>query len=209
MNSRDSFWRLALIGSLALAPMVAACAGGPANTEVNPTQDMMAGHYGLFIELQSALLMGDLQSAQATAHSLGMGQMPAVATPWVEALKSAAERVAVASNIADAAQSSGTLILACGSCHAEVGASPNLRFAGGVPTGDSRAQHMSRHMWALDQLMDGIISGDDEYWMNGAGTLADDDTMGDVGRQAVAAAGDQRAVAYGHVLAACADCHTR
>jgi mono/diheme cytochrome c family protein len=170
---------------------------------------MMIGHYGRFVEVQTSLAMGDLQSAQAAAHSLGNSQMPPTMTEWVEVLQSAAEGVAGASNIDEAAQASGTLILACGSCHADLGVSPNVRLSGGAPTGDSRAEHMVRDMWALDQLLDGMVSGDHEYWMNGARTLAEDNNMGDLGRQAMAATGDQRAVVYGRVISGCADCHTR
>ena len=209
MTPRDAYRLLALISTLVIVPVIAACAGGPANAELNPTEDMMVGHYGRFVEVQSSLAMGDLQGAQAAAHSLGNRPMPVTATPWVEVLKSAAEGVATAGNIEDAAQASGTLILACGSCHAEAGVSPNVRLASGAPTGDSRADHMSRQMWSLDQLLDGMIAGDSEFWMNGARTLAEDDSMGDLGQQAMAARGDQRAVVYGRVVAACADCHTR
>jgi len=209
MTRRDAFGRFALISSLVLAPVIAACAGGPAGTELSPTEGMMIGHYGRFVEVQTSLAMGDLQSAQAAAHSLGQRDMPTTATPWVEALKSAAAGVAMASDIDEAAQASGTLILACGSCHAEAGVSPNVRLASGAPVGDTRAEHMTRDMWALDQLLDGMVSGDNEYWMNGARALAEDDSMGDMGQQALAANGDQRAVVYGRVIAACADCHTR
>jgi hypothetical protein len=191
--------------------VIAACAGGPSSARLDPTEDLMIGHYGRFGEIQASLVMGDLPAAQAAAQSLGNRPMPPTTTGWVDALKSAAHTVAMSSTIEEAAQASGDLILACGSCHLEVGARPNVRFAPGAPTGDSRAEHMARDMWALDQLMDGIVSGDSEYWMNGARALAEDNNLnlGDIGRQAMAATGEQRGVVYGRVLEACADCHTR
>ena len=206
---RDESRRFALVCCLAVAPVIAACAGGPAGTRLDPTESLMIGHYGRFGEIQSSLVRGDLPAARTAAHSLANRQMPPTTTGWVDALTSAARAVAQSSNLEEATAASGDLIVACGSCHVDVGARPNVRFASGAPTGDSRAEHMARDMWALDQLMDGIVSGDSEYWMNGARALAEDNNMGDLGRQAMAATGEQRGVVYGRVVLGCADCHTR
>ena len=124
-------------------------------------------------------------------------------------MKSAAHDVSVATDMDAATQASGVLVQSCGSCHEEVGANPNVRFVAGAPSGDSRAEHMTRDMWAVDQMMDGMVSGDDEYWMNGGRVLTDSETMTELGDQVMAAMGDQRAVVYGLVIKACADCHTR
>ena len=209
MTCRKVIGRFVLVSALVLAPVITACAGGPSGTQLNPTEDNMIGHYGRFGEIQSSLVMGDLDAAREAAHDLAGRPMPPTTTGWVEALKAAAHEVAGAATISEAAQASGDLVLACGSCHMEVGATPNVRFSTGAPAGDSRANHMARAMWALDQLMDGIVSGDNEYWLNGARVLAEDDTFGEVGTMALSAGGNQRGAVLGSVIESCADCHTK
>ena len=209
MTCREAFGRFALIGALVLAPVLASCAGGPAGTELGPTEGQMIGHFGRFSEIQSSLVMGDLPAAQAAAQSLSGRDFPPTRGAWGDALKSAAHDVVRATDIETAAQASGVVVQTCGSCHAEVGVTPNVRFAPGAPRGDSRAEHMARDMWAVDQLMDGMVANDNEFWMNGAGALADDEHMADMAAQVMAAQGEQRPIVYGRVIAACADCHTR
>jgi len=209
MTCRDARGRFALIGAFMIVPLVSACVGGPAPTRLDPTEGQMIGHYGRFGEIQSSLIMGDLEAARGAAQSLAQRPFPPTTTVWVDALKAAANEIATASDLDAATQASGTLVQSCGSCHAELGAKPNVRFVAGAPSGDSRADHMSRGLWAVDQLMDGMVSGDNEYWMNGARVLADDENLSALGNQVMAAMGDQRAVVYGWVLKGCADCHTR
>ena len=76
MTCRDAIGRFALISALALAPTITACAGGPSGTALNPTEDNMIGHYGRFGEIQSSLVMGDLDAAREAAHDLAGRPMP-------------------------------------------------------------------------------------------------------------------------------------
>ncbi len=209
MTCRDARGRFALIGALMIVPVISACAGGPAPTRLDVTEGQMIGHYGRFGEIQSSLIMGDLDAAKSAALSLAERPFPPTTTGWVDALQSAAREISTASDLDVATQASGTLVQSCGSCHEEVGANPNVRFVAGAPSGDSRADHMTRDMWAVDQMMDGMVSGDNEYWMNGGRVLVDSETMSELGNQVMAAMGDQRAIVYGWVIKACADCHTR
>lgn len=200
---------VALVGVVSVAPFVAACAGAPGGTELAPTEGQMIGHYGRFSEIQASLVKGDLAAAQVAANSLTTRPMPPTTTQYAAMVRRAADEIARAGTVAEAAQAAGRMGLACGGCHAALDERPNVRFTGGAPRGDSRAEHMARANWALDQLLDGMIANDNEFWMNGANVFLDDDQLGMTGEIVAAAQGEQRGVVYGEVVQACADCHTK
>ncbi len=71
------------------------------------------------------------------------------------------------------AEALGDAGLACGACHAT---SPGPRYEGTVtppPILEDLAVHMTRHVWALDRLWEGIIGPSDPRWVAGVGALHD------------------------------------
>ena len=123
----------------------------------------------------------------------------------------------------------GDVGLACATCHTRVSA--KLRFPQGTmpAVGEETRAHMTRHLWAMDRLWEGLIGPSDERWKLGEQALHDHTLDAETlhGREAgdspsdymdwwihqkgpeLASTADQggRAKLYGQVLTACAACH--
>lgn len=123
----------------------------------------------------------------------------------------------------------GDVGLACAACHARVSA--KVHYAQGEMPAVSEATkaHMTRHLWAMDRLWEGLIGPSNERWTLGEQALHDHTLDAETlhGRDAgespsdymdwwihqkgpeLASTADQagRAKLYGQVLTACAACH--
>jgi len=123
----------------------------------------------------------------------------------------------------------GDVGLACAACHARVSA--KMRFPQGEPppVSEGTKAHMTRHLWAMDRLWEGLIGPSDERWTMGEQALHDHTLDAETlhGRDAgespsdymdwwihqkgpeLASTADQagRAKLYGQVMTACAACH--
>lgn len=214
--------------SLVLVLSVAGCASQ------RPTQRHMAVHFQRVIEIESALIAGDLADARAAAdyiadHAEAEG-LPDAGLPWLSAMRAEARATAAATELAGAAGAAARMIKTCGDCHHATGRGPAI-VVGALPGegGSATRTEMTQHQWAADRMRDGLIGPSDIAWAAGSVALSNDpiyqaevavqtgrfqqmEAMAqrsvELGRHAVALRdGFERAAAYGEFLASCAACH--
>jgi len=195
---------------------------------VGPTMaDHLEDHFGKVTEARMALIDGDLRSAgdiAATLESLDpVNGLPPSWRPWYADTRSAARRIRDASTVEDAGRGIAEAARACAGCHQEnrlhlvpepIGPNP------GAPDAMWRVRQAEEALW-FD-----LTAPDDARWHDGAVALAGDPLLSDTAqwaalrpaeermRDMATAAGstrglEDRARAYGRLLAACATCHAR
>jgi hypothetical protein len=184
------------------------------------------------LTIETAIVHGDLATAQRAARVFDVLDEPDAAAQWrprLEEVVSAAHQIVIARGLEAAAEGTAQLGRACGRCHQLVSAQlshaadPTLR-----PGPEITAAEMDAHQGAATEMWQGLIEPDDGQWQSGARHLAaippsalaramttswpddiDDVTriQQDAKRGAAEANQDERAVLFGHILAACAHCH--
>ncbi|MEJ2541993.1 MAG: hypothetical protein P8188_18840 [Gemmatimonadota bacterium] len=215
--------RAAVVCLLSGVLVVWAC-GSPATV-----QERMFDHYARAGQVQSALIMGDLEGARRPARWLGeheaLSEVAPEAEAWTAALRIAATEVAGARSLAEAAEATGRMAASCAGCHQEVGDGPRFRSMSEVPPeGATTGTHMVRHLWAMDRMWEGLIGGGDGPWQDGADALArqspEDEfpggsttaalarTLHDQAAQARDVPEWARPRAYAAMIEACAACHS-
>jgi cytochrome c556 len=201
-----------------------------------PREDVPAMHrnFSRSIDIQTGIVQGDVQKAQAAAEWLmapeNRGSFSGDALAREGAMLAHASTIAGASDPSVLASEAGNLAASCGKCHQAMGGGPRFVLGSQAPGGTSQEAHMIRHLWAVDRLWEGLEGPSDEAWLAGAQALAQTDPsiaediranipedaldgfLAAVSNVAVSAASaesqDQRATAYGQVMASCQSCHS-
>ena len=210
---------------VALVPLavLASCAGPRA------LDDRMFDHFSRAAEIQSALMMGDLERARRPARWLAedesFGDLGAGAQGWIDAMRAASLAVAEAESVNAAADATGRLAAVCAGCHTASADGPTFLSMASPPDGGNLGTHMIRHLWAMDRLWEGLIGASGDTWRMGALALAEEEPAeGFPGSSASAAAAmaqalhDQaeraertpagdRPAAYADLIKTCAGCH--
>ena len=192
--------------------------------------DHMYAHFSQVGEVQTALILGDLEAARRPAEWLAEhGRHPAAALGGEAALnrlRAGAQEVARASTVPQATRGAASMAAACGQCHSAVASPLTMGSRATVPEGDELGEHMVRHLWAADRMWEGLIGPSDDLWRAGSAALAEDalflagpeergPEVDRIGRAAHQLGTDARratdvnarAEVYGLLLATCADCH--
>jgi cytochrome c553 len=213
------------VALLLAVPLVAACARQPAS------RNMWTFHHRAGT-IQHALLSGDLQAARAGGAWIAQHPTdhPGGSPAHAAAMIAAARDLSTSPDIPDAARTLGHLGTACAGCHAAVGRGPQFAAVAAPPSAGAAdvGQQMTRHIWALGKLWDGLTGPAEMVWLRGAGSLTDEAVYAQHIRRngtpgpaadslarrlvslalaAGAAAPAERGHAYGRILGACADCH--
>jgi hypothetical protein len=179
-------------------------------------------------DVRDAVVHGDLSGAKEEARALSeLVARPAGrarAEPRDVAVRTAADRIVDAPNLAAAALGVGQLAVACSDCHRDVRPEPPPRPKTRVRGDEVRAE-MERHRLAMDRMWDGMLLPSDgelsaasaEFAAStlsprpgsGAGAVDLDERVS-VAAMAVADAegGADRAERFGELLLVCAACHT-
>jgi mono/diheme cytochrome c family protein len=123
-------------------------------------------------EVQRALVAGDLAAVQREAGALQLSLResavpPKARAPLREALAEA-ERAAQATTLADAAQATATLFLACGQCHQDSGGGPRRA----LPPLPAAAPHAALYGFGISWMGYGLLAPDERAWTLGAEALA-------------------------------------
>ena len=204
--------------------VVAACSSAPPPD----LGERMFDHFQRAGQIQTALIVGDLEAARRPAAWLAnYDQFDGLDgdADWVDRVRSAAGEIESAATIAAAASAVSRMAGACAGCHESAADGPRFRQASDPPAGGTAIDHMMRHLWGMDRMWEGLISGSTETWTTGAAVLADEQPsavfssaagVGEIGdrlhRQATAArsaAAPERPSAYADLLGTCAACHER
>jgi mono/diheme cytochrome c family protein len=193
----------------------------------------MDEHFAAAVDVQTAVVRGDLAEAREQAVWLARHPTPASvagsARAFVDDLRSAADDVATADDLEEAASATSRLALACGSCHTAAGTGPSF-LPGSPPSGGSSVrERMTRHIWAADRMWEGLIAQSDESWQAGADILSEallsprfvteeatavdrmnalvDHVAGVATFARRERSWDRRAALYGELLPTCSGCH--
>jgi cytochrome c553 len=194
--------------------------------------DSMREHFELATAAHDALLHGDLPGFREEMASLGEARLPPGSSRSRVTLHKALEAAAIGASQArdiDAAGAAlGPVVLACGTCHSELGKGPRYEVEKPTEGANALQTAMLGHEWATERLWEGITGPSDAAWLLGAEALSRTDVFGDqgeavmisefvrererhlrsIGEQAREAEGlEARAGLYGRLLATCAECH--
>lgn len=196
------------------------------------TTRRMEHHFADVLEVQQAVIAGDLAGVRSPARRLleRTDPQPESWQPFVADNLRLSESVLAARNLEAAALAVAGLANNCGECHAAVGMGPVLAAAAPPPAvaGDA-SPLMLRHQWAAERMGDALVSHSDAAWRAGAEALADaplppsilptdvnqpavfDELarrVHDLGARArTTDPWSDRAALYGELLATCAACH--
>ena len=191
----------------------------------------MHERYAGALAMEDALARGDLDGARVYARVLDVLDEPAILAQWrpyLDDVRVAAHRVALAKSPDVAADATAAVGRACARCHEAMKA--HVTFpATARPTIDRPrlATQMTAHHWAAVRMWEGLIGPSDDRWILGAdgltampsNILAQAVTSGrddgdDIARiklyatRALATPGqDARAELFGRILTTCAHCH--
>jgi hypothetical protein len=183
-------------------------------------RDEMETHFYRALELQLAVLGGDLPAANTAGAKLtGELESSTFPPPWVPFLdetKRAARRAAEATTLSDASAALGALSESCAHCHVATGGGPQEAVDLAIPS-----EHMARHLYASYWMGYGLIAPDDRAWSAGAKALSGT-SMGPgfpahgeldarlhalAGRAAPLTDVHARAELWSELLVACSECH--
>lgn len=199
--------------------------------KLQEVRDHMHARFAASRRIEMAIAFGDLDRARSEAQAIATVDEPAARAEWqpyIQNVRSAAEQITQATDTPAAARASAQLGRRCAECHAAARA--NIKFARELPPPSSSrlTTQMAMHQWAAGRLWEGLIGPSPTLWMQGARGLADmrwpivaeGDVPPEIGvaddvqrlhlhaRRAVDAVTlDERATAYGEILATCAGCH--
>lgn len=190
--------------------LLAACSGAPttAQTPVQrapepaPAQDTglvahMSQHFEKATAARDAVIAGDLDGARAALEWVATHQeadgLPDGVHARVERMRATARSGAESSTAPAVGRSVAALAMACGECHASVGAEP-------VATPLSEDAHP--HQRAAEQMWWGLVGPESGAWVAAAQTV-----KATGGRDPVAADAAERVELYGDWIASCAPCH--
>ena len=225
--------RLARYVLLSLIVTLTASAQQSTQTTPSDRAAKMREHYSLALDVHAAVIRGDLPAVGRTASALlerfsvsptGPAQSAAAA-----AVKAAATKTAAAKDLASAATATASILKSCGDCHQAASVMPAAPPLPPPPTVGGIVGHMLEHQRADEQMLQGLVIPSTRMWREGAHAFAHAplhekelpaNTTGrrqmvqvELRLQTIAAGAvdvtdpSARAVSYGSILAACADCH--
>lgn len=212
-----------LIGSVVLS--LTACSSSPPPPDLG---DRMFDHFHAAGQIQTALIVGDLEGVRQPAAWLANSEQfddLDGSEDGVQRVRAAASRIEDATSIRQAARAAGQLAGACAGCHEAANDGPRFHEADTPDEGGTAIDHMMRHLWAMDRMWEGLISGSTETWIAGASAIADEHpegalsnpaAIGELGDRLHRQASDartapvsRRPALYGELLETCAACHER
>jgi cytochrome c556 len=187
----------------------------------------MHQNFDLMRAIDRLLLRGKLEEAVKLAEGIATAPDEPAHGPWAAqtvVVRDRAAALARATTVPDAIALAAKVGAACADCHQELGVSPELARHGAAPPDHATVEaRMLRHRWAADRLWEGLITGEDDPWRAGLDVLAATplafpaeraalakqlQRQADQARRAKSTSSDERAQAYGELLATCAGCHT-
>jgi hypothetical protein len=190
----------------------------------------MHENFDVLRAIEKLLVRGKLDEARALARAIAMAPDEPGLGAWASqtaVVRERASNLAHAATIDAACDREAKLAVACAGCHVEAGVAPEFKPPGPIPPDTPTIEaRMARHLWATDRLWEGIVGAADDSWLEGLDVLAATplenpqisgerrayalqlQQIADRARRFHATeALDDRARAYGQLLATCAGCH--
>ena len=150
--------------------------GGACAKQPSPSLDMTS-HFSQAHSVHTAIMFGNLDAARSYARTLATHEnvsIPSGSQAWVDRMKQASIHVADAWHLEAAAEGTGDIVAACGSCHRAFDAGPTVGAVWEPDQLPGARAHMDRHRWALDRMWDGLMIPSDERWVQGAEALREE-----------------------------------
>jgi mono/diheme cytochrome c family protein len=193
----------------------------------------MQHHFLQVTRAHEALIRGDVNAVRREARELSTlptpWRVPAAAMPYVEVLRSAAERLLVAETPIQAGDGVAVMLGLCGDCHQAVGVSPRSSSLTRRSDVGGMVGHMLEHEQAMDELLQGLVIPSATIWLSGSKRLvaapltrkelvpapgvtdrimlAEKQVHALATEAADATTSGRRAAVYGRLAATCAQCH--
>ncbi|HSL24528.1 MAG TPA: hypothetical protein VK886_23530 [Vicinamibacterales bacterium] len=221
-----------VLGAAALIVSASLTAGQvrPSSPE---TAQHMREHYTKVLDVEMAVIRGDLEGAHASAMWLAAHEsskeLDKGSAAHIAAMRQAARQAADATDLTAAATATASMMAACGDCHRGAGVVPPVQLPARPEVGGT-VGHMLAHQRAVDQMAAGLIIPSNASWKQGAEALkaaplraaelprdpkltrevaAAEDRVHVLADQAAAAAEEQtRVKAYAQIISSCAQCHS-
>lgn len=225
-----------LVTLLACSKPTAPPEGPVASSSVQAEGDTQVMHDRLtrLTAARDSVIHGRHDEARSTLQTVADETMPGNAPgAWrvhLQDMRDLAAAGAESSDAQDLAEAVSGLARTCGSCHAQLDATP--RFVA-VPT-PAADQHMAAHAWAADRMWEGLIGPDTNRWIRASTVLRTETAEGgslyaglsledaaaaaqlhqrvhDLGESTAAARSGaaDRASVYAALIQTCATCHAR
>lgn len=190
----------------------------------------MADHFLVALWARDAVIAGDIEHMREPLAMVASYQYDVAPANWRQPLRQlqiAADVVSSASTIELAARGVAQIGQQCGACHVSETAQPRVPEAGPKAEPVERgalSKRMEQHMWATDQLWEGLTMASEEAWQAGASALASAPLTSQFGathaltpalqevrrlgrRATTAISPEQRVTVYAALLATCGKCH--
>ena len=140
-------------------------------SSVPDLRDEMETHFYRALELQLAVLGGDVPAANTAgaklAGELESSTFPEPWTPFLDETRRAAHRAAEATTLSDASAALGALSESCAHCHLGTAGGPHEPVDLSIPP-----EHMARHLYGSYWMGYGLIAPDERAWSTGARALS-------------------------------------
>jgi cytochrome c553 len=193
----------------------------------------MHAHLDLTTEIHNALVRGSLAAARSGSNWIATHENTDKPEEgllrYERAMATHAAEVRDASDLQEAAAAAARMASACGDCHKESGAEPQLLMGAPPSAGEGAKSEMALHVWASEQMWHGLVGPDDYAWTSGSSALKegwlsprevvrDPETRDQVrslvqqvyslgSRAETVSDPHERSEIYGEFLTTCIDCH--
>jgi hypothetical protein len=181
--------------------------------------------------VESHLIAGKLEDAQASAFMLTKPSQDPGLTPWqplTDRVVADAKELTTVKSIDDGCRRVARISEACAECHIKSQTTPVFPEAAPAPGDDgSDLSRIARHQWAVDRLWEGMVAGTDGPWVSGLEVLATSpmpvttlpsapgvaSRLQQQANEAIASHREQtetldtRTTMYGEMLITCSGCH--
>ena len=177
---------LALVLLFLPAILVAACnrVSQPAAEQTPPAEapkpavdvaKHMHEHMARVIDMQNAVIRGDLEAAVEPAKWIADHQetegLPPGTEVFVADMKKQAAAVAQATDLRNAGTGTAMTISYCGSCHAAAKVTPAMPELAKPAASNPTESHMLEHQWATDLMYQGLAMPSEERWQKGLAAM--------------------------------------
>ncbi len=228
--------RLPTAAGLSVAGLVLIAVSALLGAQARPSNPIVAEHmrehFTHVLEVEAAVIRGDLESVKAPAEWLASHdpsrELDKASASQVATMREAAQRAADAKDLPGAASATAAMLAACGDCHRAAGATPSPPIPERSTVGGT-VGHMLAHQRAVEQLADGLIVPSPALWSKGAEELkgaplrtsqlprdqkltreiaAAEDRVHLLAEQAANAHEEQARIdSYAQIISTCAQCH--
>ena len=137
----------------------------------------MHENYEVYTAIEHLLVHGKVDEVRDFARSIGIAPDEAGLSAWAAqaaVVRQRALALAAAPNLDEACRDAASLAEACASCHVDANALPEFRTPPALPADKPSVEaRMTRHLWAIARVREGVLGAGDDVWNAGLAVLAE------------------------------------